>query len=166
MDRSLQLIMLRIVEVKSFWQALILRNIRNECRQWMTHYSKNISVWDQFLWWFQKYTPRRESGRLYCYLFYLGDQAVGYGLASVKPDGVWISGGLREDKRGLGLGMELFSQLVDLWGTRRMFLDVFDTNIPGIKIYKRLGFRPIGTRHRKNVIIMRRSQKRIKDKVT
>lgn len=154
--------MLRTVEVKTFWQALVMRGIRNQCRQWMTHYSKRIGLWEQFSWWFHSYTPRRESGRLYCYLFYMGETPVGYGLVSIKPDGVWISGGLAEQYRGKGFGTQLFSWLVAKWGDRRMFLDVFDTNIAGIKIYKRLGFRSIGRRHRHNIIIMRRSKLRKK----
>lgn len=152
--------MLETVEVKSLWQALILRSIRNECRQWMTHYSKKISLMQQIGWWFNQYTPRRERGGLFCYLFYLDGEAVGYGLASVKTDGVWISGGLRERARGKGLGTQLFGWLVERWGHERMWLDVFETNTAGITIYKKLGFRFTGRRYRENVRIMRRSKKR------
>lgn len=152
--------MFEAIEVKSLWQAFILRSIRNECRQWMTHYSKRITLLQQFGWWFTKYTPRRERGSLYCYLFYFEGQPVGYGLASIKPDGVWISGGLRASARGKGLGQELFGWLVAKWGHERMWLDVFEHNIAGLTIYKRLGFRLVGRRHRENVLIMRRSKKR------
>lgn len=152
--------MLKAVEVKSPWQALILRHFRNQCNDWATHHKKNIGIFQQLWWWFEKYTPRRESGRLYCYLFYLGDNPIGYGLASIKPDGVWISGGLGTDYRQFNFGPELFNELVNKWGHRRMYLDVFEKNIEALKIYKHLGFREIGKRYRDSILVMRRSQKR------
>jgi ribosomal protein S18 acetylase RimI-like enzyme len=115
-------------------------------------------MWQQLWWWFTQYTPRRETGKLHCYLFYLGDQAVGYGLASIKTDGVWISGGLRARVRGMGYGKQLFSWLVEHWGKQTMFLDVFETNIAGITIYQSLGFKEFGRRYRKNVMVMRRKK--------
>lgn len=152
--------MLKAVEVKSLWQALVLRDYRNQCRQWATHYNKKIGIFQQLWWWFEKYTPRRESGRLYCYLFYLGDHVVGYGLASIKPDGVWISGGVGEHFRGFDMADHLFAELVNKWGHKRMYLDVFEKNKDALKIYKRLGFREIGRRYRESILVMRRSQKR------
>lgn len=156
--------MLKIVKVKSLWQAFVMRAIRNDCRAYMTKDKRSIGYLRQIVWYFTKYLDRTSLKNLVGYLFYEGNKPVGYGLVLLNErkneKGVWISGGLLASERGRGLGKQLFKLIVDEWGWRPLLLEVFDTNKAAKKIHRELGFVKVGEKEDGKVIVMRRPRNR------
>jgi ribosomal protein S18 acetylase RimI-like enzyme len=118
-----------------------LRRIRNQCAEFMTRDPRLISAEEQRRWWAD---PRRPYE---CFLFYAAEEPagapVGYGLVNTTDGKSWLSGGLRPERRGQGLGRFLFGELV-----RRSsgvpHLEVRRDNPRALRLYSRLGFQPVG----------------------
>lgn len=121
-----------------------LRNIRNQCRSFMTRNSKEISKEEQVKWFGQL------SDDVLVYLLHVVEYGVvaypiGYGLLRKDDDCILISGGLVESERGKGFGSCLFSYLIE---NAKKFklpikLEVLKNNIRAFAIYSKLGFRVI-----------------------
>lgn len=118
------------------------RNIRNECRTFMTRSQEEITEDQQRAWW---NTVDKNTLKLYTLnKIYHGATVVpmGYGLIRVEGSNVLLSGGLIEGERGQGLGYDLFNLLVE---NSKPFnlpirLEVLKTNIAGYKTYLKVGF--------------------------
>lgn len=137
---------LTIKEIKSFKDALALRKIRNQCREFMTRNKNSISYLKQFEWFYSIYMTS-SSDELFAFLLMLDDKAIGYGLIRDRASRPLISGGLAKEYRGKGYGEKLFKIVTDMAsrtssgkGTRSVFLEVLTTNTAAIKLYEKLGF--------------------------
>lgn len=143
--------------VNNFWDALKLREIRNDCREFMTNDKSKISLFSQIRWYFSFYQIKLDKNKVIAFLFYDEDDVViGYGLARWEGQKVWLSGGLKKGQRGRGYGTRLFKTLVELYKDREIWLEVLDYNTYARKIYKKLGFRTVPDKGRKNIIVMKR----------
>jgi dTDP-4-dehydrorhamnose reductase/RimJ/RimL family protein N-acetyltransferase len=111
-----------------------LRDIRNNCREFMTNNTDTISK-DAQIEWFSNLTPTKKP-----FLFSEDEFIIGYGFINIV-DGVSIlSGGLIEKYRNKGLGKILFKTLIDMCDTDKVDLEVLKSNHRAYKTYNKLGF--------------------------
>lgn len=127
---------------------MTLRNIRNDCREFMTRDVSYISE-DQQKRWFEK-LQKDSDNTFKVYLLYLVEDGViaspvGYGLIRKEGDFSLVSGGLVESCRGKGYGSVLFDYLVkNVDKNSPIKLEVLKSNTRAFVIYNRLGFRVVG----------------------
>lgn len=143
----------RLWRVRDYSDALIVRNIRNECRDYMTNDSKYITVKAQTQWWKEiKADPTWQV-----YLFIDDGKEVGYGIVRYREGRHWVTGGLIESARGRGLGRILFARLTEIAAKDfHAYLEVRKDNTRAINLYRSLGYRYLGE-PREGVLLMRTS---------
>lgn len=82
---------------------------------------------------------------MWAFIGYLDGNAVAYGLIRWDDNKYpWISGGIKEEARGLGLGREVFQLLTENAQPRPARLDVLASNKKAIRLYESLGWRILG----------------------
>ena len=126
-------------------EAEILRNIRNECKDFMTRSTSFITEEQQQAW----FKTAHERYDLYiAYSVEHGAVVVdaGYGLIHKDGDVSLLSGGLLPQYRDKGLGSILFKHLIDNCDKKKTIqLEVLNTNTRAYKVYEKLGFKVIST---------------------
>lgn len=156
----------RLRPISSLRDALKLRELRNQVRLYMTHNTNEISVPQQVLWYYFTYKPANEKGQLSAYLLEIpfetlnrtglvGDAMVlGFGILSFREflaeteAGLdyryrWtVTGGLAPAFRGMGFGRIIFRFLSSI-PTEDVWLDVWETNLPAISLYKAIGYEEV-----------------------
>jgi len=144
----------RFMRAESIWDFLKVRQIRNECRTFLTNDTSKISVPRQVKFW----VDLKNKKDIEVYYFEVDKECLGYGL--IKRDGkkAWITGGIKLAYRGIGLGRELFQRLVYFALPSKVYLEVMDWNVNALALYRSLGFRKVGMRG-EHVIIMKRNNK-------
>lgn len=120
-----------------------LRNIRNECRCFMTRCTKEIPIEDQKKW-FESIDKNKIKPFLFQEIYdgILICGPVGYGLLRIEDDCVLISGGLNSDYRGKGFGFVLFNLLINESKKYNLpiRLEVLKSNTVAVHLYNKLGF--------------------------
>lgn len=129
-----------LVRVQTLEQAEAVRQIRNLCREFMTHDQAIINPEQQVKW----FESIQGSEMILPFLFCppLAGIGIGYGLVRFDTERWWISGGLLPSWRGKGLGTVLFGELADYVNdmNETCWLDVFESNTVAVKTYHKLGF--------------------------
>lgn len=169
---GLQLIGMRTGPPGREHDALLMRGVRNTCREYMTRNTAEISVEEQLAWWASLQAVddaevREDTVR--CYLFYLADtadigegilapapgtpDAVGYGLLRRSSAAWWLTGGLLPPYRGLGYGTDLFRYLTQRT-PEDTFLEVRASNLAGLRTYEKLGFERVGVHGREDTVFV------------
>ena len=138
--------------INSFKDIFSVRTIRNACREYMTRDTHNIGIIEQILWGLEY--RKNNSLNIWCYIAKEDNKAVGYGLVRWMDDKFWLSGGLIPEARGRGLGEKIFINLLNIFRSEPLYLEVLDTNLGAYKLYQKLGFKKIGKKG--NVITMQR----------
>src|SRR6185503_5631828 len=81
-----------------------------------------------------------------------GGEIVGYaGLAAAADQGDVQTIGVRDDRRGRGVGTALLTELLEEASRRRceaVFLEVRAGNEPALRLYERFGFVEVGVRRK------------------
>jgi len=134
--------LLVLKKIESLEEALILRNIRNECREFMTRDTSYISQEQQKRW----YANLKSDFKIFLlYSVELGviSSPIGYGLLREEGDSVLISGGLVESERGKGYGSILFNYLIKNIKDKKIKLEVLKSNTRAFVVYNNLGFRVV-----------------------
>ena len=145
-------------EMGSEIDAQIMREFRNECRQFMTHNTAEIMEAEQVEWYRETYLPARQKGELFGYIVRREDEeAIGYGLISKRDGRWWVSGGLSEDARGEGAGYFLFEQMTDMihedLRSEQAWLDVLNTNEGAKRLYEELGYVAVSSTEQLTVMV-------------
>lgn len=120
-----------------------LREVRNSCREFMTHHTDVISKTQQLDWFLNLDTKKIQP-----FLFLKEKEVVGYGLINYKDQYPWITGGLLPEYRGQGMGKLLFITLITLCRELKekvVMLDVLNTNTAALALYNKLGFNAVET---------------------
>lgn len=131
--------------IKTQDEVFLLRNIRNECREFMTRDTTYITVEQQQKW----YEKNKNNKSIKLYLLHLVELGVitspiGYGLIREEDGYYLISGGLIKTCRGFGYGSILFDYLIKNTDTNfPIKLEVLKSNIKAFSIYNKLGFRVV-----------------------
>jgi ribosomal protein S18 acetylase RimI-like enzyme len=132
-----------LIPIKNLNEVEILRQIRNECRLFMTRYTGEITEEQQLDWY--NLLDKNVTKLFLFYENYHGVASpgpVGYGVIKIENDSALLTGGLSSKQRNKGLGMVLFDMLVN---ESKKFnlpirLEVLKTNERAKTIYDRLGF--------------------------
>lgn len=131
---------LKIIEVKNIFQALRVRNVRNECREFMTGNNKHISILQQIKWFYTAYLPNRKN--MILYLGLINKQAVLYGFIRDLQTTPLLTGGIKKNFRHKGFGEVLFRFLTheSLKQNKGACLEVLATNENAFHLYRKIGF--------------------------
>lgn len=143
--------------ITNLFEAFKVRSIRNECSPYMTNDSSQIGIFRQFIWYFKTYNNDNKKGNFYCYLFNNRDMdPLGYATIIKRGGRFWITGGLKQNQRGKGLGKLLFKNLISTTPTKEVWLEVLQNNKAALNLYRNLGFIEKGKikRKSKNILIM------------
>lgn len=124
-------------------QAEMMRQIRNECRKFMTRNQNKISKSQQKIW-FNKSLDHYET-----YLVGSVEESVvcvevGYGLIKFDNNCFYLTGALIPSYRGKGHGNDIFTFLIkrckEINGKNKILLEVLKDNEAAIKLYNKIGF--------------------------
>lgn len=146
--------------IKNVFDALVLKNIRNECRFFMTSDTSEIGILREISWYFLHYLKENKKGNLYCYSLKKDGENLGFAKIRRDRNKYWITGGLKKSRRGRGEGKILFSLILDKLFGKEAWLEVLKTNHVALNLYKKLGFmmqRRI-VKNEKEVIVMKLSR--------
>lgn len=146
-----------MIAVDGLMDALRMRNIRNEVRNYMTHNTDRIGLFEQLKWFEETYKPAEARGEMQGFLLWHEQEPVGYGLITLREDQYWVSGGLTAASRGLGLGEYLFTYLTRYARFRldapEVWLDVRADNERARRLYEKIGYKPV--EETEELIVMR-----------
>jgi len=131
--------------------ALLMAQIRNECREFMTRDPRPISPIRQLEWFETEYLPEDKPVR--GYLAMLGETPIGFGLIRLEDHKLWVTGGLKRLYRGKGYGRQLFTLLTEGHAVP-VYLEVLIRNTVARNLYASLGFVSIDNTRR--VVTMRK----------
>lgn len=129
--------------------AEYMRRVRNECRQFMTRDTREISREDQIAW-FQALD--RDTTRPFFGLAIdikngvASGDVLAYGLVRLIDNRWWISGGVLPEWRGHGYGRKLFEALTSIVNDgmhRTCWLEVRASNTRAYNLYRALGYIPL-----------------------
>lgn len=132
-------------EISNKSDVEFLRIIRNDCRNFMTRNTSEITS-EQQLKWFESLNSDVKLYLLHKVEMGVISYPIGYGLLRKEDNSILISGGLIESERGKGYGGVLFQYLIEnckKFGNFPIKLEVLKSNIKAFAIYSKLGFRVI-----------------------
>ena len=95
-------------EIDSYETAEVLRQIRNQCAEWMTNDTSQITKPMQMVFYKEKFLTGTMEGSI----LYDDGIPVGYAYLVWIDGQVWSSTGVAENFRGLGYGRDCFSENV------------------------------------------------------
>lgn len=146
--------------IKNVLDALVLKNIRNDCRFFMTSDISEIGILREINWYFKHYLKENKKDSLYCYLFKVDGDDLGFAKIRKDENKYWITGGLKKSRRGRGEGKILFSLMLDKLSGKKVWLEVLETNRVALNLYKKLGFKPQRKiiKNEKKIIVMKLSR--------
>ena len=123
-------------EVRTSEQVEALRQIRNECREWMTHDQSEITPEQQKEWW-----RRIDPNNTFAFLFTEGynKDFLGFCLLRREDGRLFTTYGLRKEVRGRRLGYELVEQAT-LACQEDAYADQLEGNIAVWKAHKAAGW--------------------------
>lgn len=129
-------------EVEDINEAQIMRNIRNECRDYMTKNTDYISEADQHAWFNQLDRDNIKMYIVYESFHGVVFSPVGFGYCRHVDDETYLTGGLLREVRGRGYGRILFQHILNKAKdfNTKITLEVLNTNIVAQNLYKSLGF--------------------------
>jgi RimJ/RimL family protein N-acetyltransferase len=124
-------------------QAEELRRLRNECRQFMTRDTAEITAEQQreFL------AGPLADGTAWAYLLRpaRGSDAVAYGLLRDDGDHLWLSCGVTGTARGRGLGTLIVQFVTAAAGRGPVRLEVWQGNEAARRVYEKAGYAVTGS---------------------
>ena len=147
----------KLIPLTNVFDAIKVKNIRNESSLFMTSDTSQISLIREVMWYFTKYLIHENSGRLKVFLFKKEGDVLGYGKIRIDTDKKqWITGVISENQRGKGLGNILFKEIIDEVDSKEVWLEVLKSNNRAFNLYKKLGFKVINKtkRNKKDILVM------------
>jgi ribosomal protein S18 acetylase RimI-like enzyme len=136
-----------LTPIKNLQQALQLKDIRNQCKSFMTNDSSEIDFVRQIVWFYKVYKKENIEKINTCYLFKQEGKIVGFGVIRKVANKYWITGGLAKDQRGKGKGRVLFKELIKSTNAKEIWLEVLDSNTIAGNLYLSLGFKHQGKKN-------------------
>lgn len=107
----------------------LLREIRNSCREYMTHDTHHVTREQQADWWAA--APRR------AYLY----NGVAFSYVSTRDGKPYITLGMLPEARGQGLGPQIYRHVAELLAPLTVWADVNHSNVPSINAAARAGWK-------------------------
>jgi RimJ/RimL family protein N-acetyltransferase len=132
---------LRLQSVRALDDIMYLRQIRNECREYMTQHTDEISEADQLLWW--QRIAGRPDWRVWLVYTPALPEPIGFAMLRQLKSGYWFTTlGLRAWVRGNGFGTALYRTLRALC-VDDVYAVVRQDNIPSQRAAIRAGYEPL-----------------------
>ena len=132
--------MIYFKRVTSEADSQMLRNVRNQCREFMTRHSDFITE-EQQKEWFKDAHKKYELYIAYTVEYGAIIYEVGFGVIHKCDDCFMLTGGLMPDSRGQGFGKKVFKFLMDqCHKSLPIRLELLKNNTAAFKTYKKLGF--------------------------
>src|SRR6266571_7857275 len=121
---------LSFIRISSWQQAETLREVRNSCRDGMTHDTHEITPEEQLKFWADELL---EGQRYECYLLLDDHAPAGYGLLKWDKElnRYWMTAGVAPEYRGRGLSRFLINYITEMGHRegREVWIDVYDDNL-------------------------------------
>lgn len=132
-----------LLKVQNEYDVEQLRLIRNECKNFMTRNTSEITKEQQQNWYNNLDKENNELFLLNAVHHGVAAEPIGYGYIRVENGSVLLTGGLLKTQRGKGYGYILFDYLVK---NSKKFdlpikLEVLKTNTVAFAVYSKLGFK-------------------------
>lgn len=133
-----------LIPLKNIFQALSLRNIRNETRSFMTNSQGAISLFAQIKWFFKHYLPSKEQ-KIFLLLSPETYEAMGYLGLREKDNKILITEAFKENARGKGFGSLCLDFLINHYPrakNKTLVAEILEDNLPSQKLHEKFGFLP------------------------
>jgi RimJ/RimL family protein N-acetyltransferase len=124
-------------------QILIVRRLRNGCREFLTNYRLQIGVWQQIRWYFKTYRASIKDGTYRVYLFYdQNNRPAGYGGIQLEDGALLITECVASNQRGKGYGSEILKGLIRIGQEekRTLVAEIWASNAASIGLHEKFGF--------------------------
>ena len=129
-------------------EAEMLRVIRNQCKDFMTRTTTEITF-EQQQEWFKTAYKKYELYLVYAVEYGACIVDAGYGLIHLNEGEYLLTGGLVPSYRDKGLGSNLFKFLIDNCNKQLPIrLEVLKTNVRALKTYEKLNFTTVNENER------------------
>ena len=129
-------------------EAEMLRVIRNQCKDFMTRSTTEITF-EQQQEWFKTAYKKYELYLVYAVEYGACIVDAGYGLIHLNEGEYLLTGGLVPSYRDKGLGSNLFKFLIDNCNKQLPIrLEVLKTNVRALKTYEKLNFTTVNENER------------------
>jgi GNAT superfamily N-acetyltransferase len=125
-------------DLVTFEDAEVVREIRNEGRQWMGSQTL-LSREDQLLWFVR--ISQLSADDFDCCL--AGDPPIGYGTVERRSDGrLWITLAVRATERGRGTGTQIYAEMARR-ASEPIYAGIRTTNAPSLRAAEQADYRRI-----------------------
>lgn len=124
-------------------EAMIVRSLRNSCREDLTNHREHIGVARQVRWYFRTYRRLKRSGAYRLYLLYNdAGSPIGYGALALRDRQLYVTECVGREHRGLGHGRSILAQLVSIacQEQRDIVAEIWAENQRSIALHVRAGF--------------------------
>lgn len=136
---------LLFTKIESLSDAQVMRQIRNDCREYMTKSTVYISEENQKNWF-----NNLDQDKIKMFLMWNVHHGVifeimGFGYCRNVDDETYLTGGILENYRNKGYGKKLFSHLLEEAKSfnTKITLEVLNSNARAEKVYRSIGFVPV-----------------------
>lgn len=129
--------------VSSLREAIIVRSLRNSCREHLTNHREHIGVARQVRWYLRTYRRLKRSGSYRLYLLYNdAGTPVGYGALALRDRQLYVTECVGREHRGLGHGRSILGQLMSIarQEQRDLVAEIWAENQRSIVLHLRAGF--------------------------
>jgi RimJ/RimL family protein N-acetyltransferase len=141
--------------VRDLPDIMIVREIRNECCEFMTRHQQPIRRRDQLRWFLDYYEQAVRKCEFRIWLFATANgQSVGYGSLKEDGDHYWVTEAVAKNFRGNRAGTEILQSLIRFAQERPLRAEIWSDNVPSIRLHERAGFTKCGSEHRGDKVIL------------
>ena len=133
---------LKMTPLSSLKEALTLASIRNQCRHLLTNDQQEISQLQQIHWFEHIYTQQNPQYYWVWLLKESNENIIGYFAAKEAKEGIYITEGILEDKRGAGAGTFMLNFMLcrEVLRKKPIYADIFEYNYASLRLHKKFGF--------------------------
>jgi RimJ/RimL family protein N-acetyltransferase len=134
--------------VNNLPEVLIVRNIRNECRNYLTNYTKYISLIGQIWWYFTYYRQASHAGIYRIFLARDKGKAIGFGALRLSAGKLLVTECIASEYRGQGYGFAILKKLMEVAQREKLPLiaEIRSSNTASIALHTKCGFIPDTTK--------------------
>jgi len=133
----------RVRLAKNLRDVLVVRVLRNSCREYMTNHRKRIGLAQQIRWHFSYYRRALREGVYRVYLFQNDSGTpVGYGAALLRDGALYVTECVAPNFRGQGYGRAILDELIAIGSHERRTLiaEIWRSNKASIALHANSGF--------------------------
>lgn len=130
--------------LNSINDALVVRDIRNQCRTYLTNYTGYIGILRQIYWYFTYYRRAAREGTYRVFLTRNSkNQPVGFGALLRHDQELLVTECVKEKYRGKGYGQAILKKLINIGKREKLVLvaEIRNTNKASIALHEKNKFK-------------------------